>query len=68
MLKVQTKNKLDVPTVLESIKELGIMSLIVGVLYFLTGIQEVDFGIYSAIAVAVSKVLIKLIQEFKKGQ
>ncbi len=68
MLKVQKKNKIDVPTVLESLKELGIMSVIVGVLYFLAGVQEIDFGIYSGIAVAVSKVLIKIVQEIKKGQ
>ncbi len=67
MLKKQTKNRIDKPTLIQSLKELGIMSFLVGVLYFLTNIGEVDFGQYSVIAVAVAKVLIKLIEEFKKG-
>ncbi len=64
----QLKNHLlDKPTLLESVKELGIMAFLVGALYFLTGIQEIDFDIYSGIVIATAKVLIKIIQEVKKG-
>ncbi len=65
--KKQLKNKLDVPTLVETFKELAKMSVLVGALYFLTEVRELDFDIYTGIVVAVSDVLIKLIQEIKKG-
>lgn len=67
MLKTQTKNKVDIPTLMETLKELGILSVIVGALYFLTEIQTVEFGIYAPVIVAAAKVLTKFIEQFKRG-
>lgn len=63
----QLKNKIDLPTVKESVKELAVMSILVGSIYFFTELQEIDFGMYSGIVVAVAKVAIKFLEEFKKG-
>lgn len=67
MLKVQTKNKIDKPTVKESLKELAILSLIAGGLFFLTEIQAIDFGQYTVVVGITAKYIIKLIEEFRKG-
>ena len=67
MLKVQTKNKIDEPTVKESLKELAILSLITGGLFFLTEIQAIDFGQYTVVVGITAKYIIKLIEEFRKG-
>ena len=67
MLKVQTKNKIDEPTVKESLKELVILSLIAGGLFFLTEIQAIDFGQYTVVVGITAKYIIKLIEEFRKG-
>lgn len=67
MLKVQTKNKIDEPTVKESLKELVVLSLIAGGLFFLTEIQAIDFGQYTVVVGITAKYIIKLIEEFRKG-
>ena len=67
MLKVQTKNKIDEPTVKESLKELAILSLIAGGLFFLTEIKAIDFGQYTIVVGITAKYVIKLIEEFRKG-
>lgn len=66
--KIQVKNKIDKPTIVESLKELAILSAIVGALYFLGGVQDVGFGVYDPIIVATARVLIKLLEEIKKGE
>ncbi len=68
MLQIQTKNRIDKPTIRESIKELVKMSVLVGGLYFLTGLQDIDFDIYTGVVLATADVLVKLIQEIKKGK
>ena len=67
MLKVQTKNKIDEPTVKESLKELAILSAITGVLYFLTGVQDVNLGEYTVLVGIAARFIIKLIEEYRKG-
>lgn len=64
---IQRKNKIDVPTLRESIKELAILSLITGSLYFLTEVQDVNLGEYTVFIGILSRFLIKLIEEYRKG-
>ena len=64
---VQTKNSIDVPTIINSLRELGILSAIVGGLFFLEGLQVIDFSVYSPIIVAAAKVLVELLREYRKG-
>jgi len=63
----QIKNKMDKPSRIESIKELGILSVIAGVLYFLVGVQDINFGEYTVLVGLGAKFIIKLIEEYKKG-
>ena len=64
---IQRKNKIDVPTLRESIKELAILSLITGSLYFLTEVQDINLGEYTVFIGILSRFLIKLIEEYRKG-
>ena len=66
--KTQVKNTVDKPTIKESVKELAVMSVLVGAIYFLTGIQDIDFNEMTAIVIVIAKTLLKLVTEFKKGK
>lgn len=67
MKKVQTKNSIDVPTIVNSLKELGLASILVGGLYFLEGLEALDFAVYSPIVYASARVAIEVIKEYKRG-
>jgi len=64
----QLKNKIDKTTLINSLWELVVMTGVVAGIYFLTGIQDIEFGIYEGIVVATARVLIKLLEEIKKGE
>lgn len=66
--KTYKKNKIDKPTLVESVKELAVMSLLVGAAYFLTGVQDLDFNEITAIIIVIAKTLLKLVTEYKKGR
>ena len=66
--KTYKKNKIDKPTLVESVKELAVMSLLVGAAYFLTGVQDLDFNETTAIIIVIAKTLLKLVTEYKRGR